>query len=168
MDAQKPVKGTNVHSKSKRELGDFIIDRVQYKINIYMKKAREHRFYHLFFSVLIAVCAALVPILINLEDEGAVFQYLATVLSAMVTISVAIQEIFRFREHWRNYNLIDSSLRSEEMIFSMGAGPYARLKNQEERQDLFVQRIENLIAEERKETINMRTRDDKDPPSKIE
>jgi uncharacterized protein DUF4231 len=141
-------------SRSERDVNIYILDRVQDKINIYYKKAHQNRFFHLFLSVLIAICAAVVPVLINL-DVG--FHNLATLLSVLVTIAVALQEIFRFREHWRNYNLIETSLRREEMLFSMSAGDYAKLKKPGKRLDWFVQRVEGLIEEERKETINMRT-----------
>jgi hypothetical protein len=146
-----------IRSKTERNLQEYLEDRVQFKINLYFKKARSYRFYHLSFAVIIAISAAIVPILINLNDSHEYFQKLATILSVLVTISVALQEIFRFREHWRNYNFIDTSLRREEMLFSMSSEPYASLKTPEEKQHLFVQRIEDLIEEERKETINMRT-----------
>lgn len=146
-----------IKSKTERNIQEYIEDRVQFKINLYFKKARRYRFYHLFFAVIIAVSAAIVPVLINLKDDYQYVQKLATILSILVTISVALQEIFRFREHWRNYNLIDTSLRREEMLFSMSSEPYASLKTLKGKQDLFVERIEGLIEEERKETINMRT-----------
>ncbi len=144
-------------SKPNRTIQEYIKERVEFKIGIYYKKAKRNRFYHYLFSVVIGINAALVPILINMEDGSKLFLYIATVLSVLVTISVALQEIFRFREHWRNYNLIESTLRSEEMLFSMSAGEYTESKNPEERLKCFVRRVENLIQEERKETINMRT-----------
>ena len=146
-----------IRSKMERNIQEYLEDRVQFKINLYFKKARRYRFYHLFFAVIIAISAAIVPVLINLKNDYYHFQELATILSVLVTISVALQEIFRFREHWRNYNLIDTSLRREEMLFSMSAEPYASLKTPEKKRHLFVQRIEGLIEEERKETIDMRT-----------
>jgi hypothetical protein len=109
-------------------------------------------------AVLIATSAAFVPVLVNVDFRllNIDSKIWATIFSLVVSIGVALQEIFHFREHWRNYNLIDSNLRSEEMLFSMSAGAYAGKKD-EEKNRLFVQRVEELIKDERWETINMRT-----------
>lgn len=149
--------GIKIESKANRSLEDYMKDRVERKINIYLNRTRQYRFWHLFISVIVAVSAALVPVLVNIGKEGEIYRYLATAFSLLVSIGVALQEIFRFREHWRNYNLIDSNLRSEEMIFSMSAGIYKGLPDENEKVNKFVQRIEELIHDERWDTINMRT-----------
>ncbi|WP_373518863.1 DUF4231 domain-containing protein [Pricia sp.] len=146
-----------IESKTTRSLEEYMAERVQFKINLYFRKARSYRFWHLLASVIIAISAALVPVLVNLSDDNKIFLYLATIFSLLVSIGVALQEVFRFREHWRNYNLIDSNLRSEEMLFSMSAGPYKDTANEKEKANRFVQRIEELIHDERWDTINMRT-----------
>jgi len=146
-----------IESKTTRSLEEYMKERVQFKMNLYFQKARQYRFWHLCASVIIAVSAALVPVLVNLADEKKIFLYLATAFSLFVSIGVALQEVFRFREHWRNYNLIDSNLRSEEMMFSMSAGPYKDAVNETEKLNRFVQRIEDLIQDERLDTITMRT-----------
>ncbi|MBA4055213.1 MAG: hypothetical protein C0490_10910 [Marivirga sp.] len=146
-----------VESKTSRSQEEYMKERVQYKINLYFRKAQQYRFWHLVASVVISVSAATVPVFINLSDKSKIFLYLATAFSLLVSIGVALQEVFRFREHWRNYNLIDSNLRSEEMLFSMSAGPYKGSENEKEKMDRFVQRVEELIHDERWDTINMRT-----------
>lgn len=146
-----------VESKTTRSLEEYMKERVQYKINLYFRKAQQFRFWHLVASVVIAVSASTVPVFVNLADKNKIFLYLATALSLLVSIGVALQEVFRFREHWRNYNLIDSNLRSEEMLFSMSAGAYKDTGDEREKMNRFVQRVEELIHDERWDTINMRT-----------
>lgn len=145
-------------SKTIRNISDYTKDRLQHKINIYYKKANKNKGYYYIVALLIAASAAFVPVLVNLDFKfiNIESKVWATVFSLLVSIGVAVQEIFHFREHWRNYNLIDSNLRSEEMLFSMSAGAYAD-KKEEEKTKIFVQRIEELIRDERWETINMRT-----------
>lgn len=162
MDTSKILHGVTAEglivSKTHRSIEEYMQDRVQYKIRIYFSKARRYKIYHLTTAVTMAISAALVPVLVNLDLglPGFSSKILATFLSLLVTIGVALQEIFRFREHWRNYNLIDSNLRGEEMLFSTSASVYAT-KSQEEKNRLLVQRIEELIKDERWETIQMRT-----------
>jgi Protein of unknown function (DUF4231) len=146
-----------VESKTNRSLDEYMKERVQYKINLYFRKAQRYRLWHSVASVVIAVSAATVPVFVNLSDNNKIFLHLATAFSLLVSIGVALQEVFRFREHWRNYNLIDSNLRSEEMLFSMSAGPYKDSENEREKMNRFVQRVEELIHDERWDTINMRT-----------
>jgi hypothetical protein len=146
-------------SKASRTLDAYIKDRVERKINIYFKKAQRSKKWHLIVSIIIAVSAALVPVLVNLKIDRVNFDFrlTATIFSLLVSIGVAIQEIFRFREHWRNYNLIESNLRSEEFLFSTSAGPYEKINDEKGKFSRFVQRIEELIKEERWDTIHMRT-----------
>ena len=134
-------------------------ERVKFKINLYFCKAREKRRWHYLLSCIVAVGAALVPVLINMEKDNDDIDYIiiATIISLIVTIGVAIQQIFHFREHWRNYDLIDSNIRNEEMLYSMSAGPYDKITDEAQKNKLFVERIEELIKTERSETINMRT-----------
>lgn len=157
--------------KIDRSMDEYIQDRLQYKMNHYYKKGQRFRIYYSIVAVLIAVSAAAVPVLVNLDFRIMNIdpKIWATVFSLLVSIGVAIQEIFHFREHWRNYNLIDSNLRNEEMLFSMSAGAYAD-KQREEKNKIFVQRVEELIKDERWETINMRTSTNRltDDPSLVE
>ncbi len=148
-------------SKAERTIDEYIKERVEHKINIYFRKARSSRNIHLVVASTIAISAAVVPILINVADGKSTVLFWATFLSLVVTIGVALQEIFRFREHWRNYNLIEVQLRREEMLFSMKAGPYEDIKDDVLRQKEFANRVEDLIAEERRETIMMRTEKNK-------
>lgn len=145
--------------KTTRSIDEYMKERVKFKIDLYFCKAKRQRLRHHFFSLVIAISAALVPVLINLELGPTLLDLslIATFFSILVSIGVACQEIFRFREHWRNYDLIESRLRSEEMLFSMSAGPYEKGKATENKEILFVERVEDLIRAERWDTITMRT-----------
>jgi hypothetical protein len=151
-------KTDGIISKSERTIDTYMQDRLQFKINLYFRRGNKFKVYYYIVAVLIATSAAFVPVLVNVDFRllNIDSKIWATIFSLVVSIGVALQEIFHFREHWRNYNLIDSNLRSEEMLFSMSAGAYAGKKD-EEKNRLFVQRVEELIKDERWETINMRT-----------
>jgi hypothetical protein len=150
-------KSSLVISKLRRTREEYMCDRVQYKINQYAKKGCQYRWY---YSVLMGIAtsgAVLVPALINWED---VPKQVPTSIGMAVAVSIALEGVFHTREQWRNYDLISSSLREEEMRFSTGAEPYSR-ENPELDDDKifqkFVDRIEDAIAKERVETIEQRT-----------
>ena len=158
------MKSNTTKSKPCYEFDTYMKERVQYKIKIYDKKAHSYRRWYYFLAVTTAICATLVPLLINLQipENWVIDKYTAaTALSLYVSVGVALQEIFRFREHWRNFDLIYANLRREQMLFSGSARPYAE-KAEKIKQELFIENIEELIKNERWETINMQTSPSKD------
>ena len=82
---------------------------------------------------------------------------LVTVLvSLLVTILVTLEGIFHFREHWKSYDLMKSFLRQEACLFQARAGHYRDL-SADYAFVLLVERVEDAIAKERAQTIEMRT-----------
>lgn len=135
-----------------RNADEYMQDRVELKMNRYSKKANRYKLIFWITASVSMICAATVPVLINREG----MEVWATILSLIVTILVGIQGIFHPREHWRNYDMISASLRREEMLFSTQSGEYEKL-DENKSFHLFVRRVEDLIANEREETIIMRT-----------
>jgi hypothetical protein len=135
---------------------EYMKDRVVYKINQYTKLSGQQKLLYQLTSIIGIVCAASVPVLINLSVNVA----LPTILSLVVTILVSLEKLFHFREHWRNYDAIAAFLRSEQLQFQTRAGVY---KEKDSKSDdafrLFVRRIEDGVKDERNDTIEMRTRE---------
>ena len=100
-----------------------------------------------------AASAAVVPVLINLEGVKPLYP---TLLSLLVTILVSLEGIFHLREHWKNYDLMKSFLRQEACLFQAKAGAYRGLESNAAF-SLLVERVEEEIARERAQTIQMRT-----------
>ncbi len=57
------------------------------------------------------ISSAAVPVLIN-TNIGLISP---TIVSLVVTILVALERLFRFREHWRNFNYAEEALESGEI-----------------------------------------------------
>lgn len=134
---------------------NYMRERVHYKMKLYGKLAKKHRWFYYIASFTSIVCAAIVPVLISLGKD---FQFSATILSLMVTILVSMEKLFHFRQHWRNYDSIESFLRSEQLYFQTRSGVYDK-KDENEAFELFVRRIEDAIKNEREQTIEMRTQE---------
>ncbi|MDQ2646388.1 MAG: DUF4231 domain-containing protein [Myxococcota bacterium] len=138
---------------SARTPDEYLRTRLDYKTDAYTRKGDRYRRLHLSGASIAAVSAAAVPVLINWEEVPTV---LPTLLSLLVTILVTLEGVFHFREHWKNYDLMKSFLRQEACLYQAGAGPYHR-KAGEEAFVLLVERVEDAIAKERAQTIEMRT-----------
>lgn len=126
---------------------------MHFKTEAYRTKGERYRWCYLIMASVSAIAAATVPVLINLKDVSSIYP---TVLSLLVTIAVGLEGIFHWREHWKNYDLMKSFLRQESFLFHAEAGAYHG-KTRQESFVLFVERIEEEIAKERAQTIQMRT-----------
>lgn len=146
-------------TSNNRSEKEYFEHRVQYKVNIYTKLAHRFKWTFWIVATISMICAAIVPVLINNHYEE-----LATVLSIVVSITVGLQSIYRFRQHWKNYDIVSSELRHEEMLFSTQSGIYAKndANGAKSKFQIFVERFEALIENEREETILMRTSDKKE------
>jgi hypothetical protein len=140
-------------SYSAKKPDEYLETRVNYKTEAYNRKGKFYKYCFLASSTLMMVSAAMVPVAINLEG---VPKLVPTLLSLLVTVLVGVEGVFHFREHWKNYDLIKSFLRQEGCMFQAGAGIY-REKSDSERFLLLVERVEDAIAKERSQTIEMRT-----------
>ena len=135
---------------------EYMKDRVVYKIELYAKLSKQQKLWYQLTSIIGIICAASVPVLINLGVNVA----LPTILSLAVTILVSFEKLFHFREHWRNYDAIAAFLRSEQLQFQTGAGVYKeKASKPDDAFRLFVRRIEGGVKDERNDTIEMRTRE---------
>lgn len=132
---------------------DYLRTRVDFKTEAYRVKGNWYRWGYLITASLGAVAAAIVPVLINLPGVSPIYP---TLLSLLVTILVSLEGIFHFREHWKNYDLMKSFLRQEACLFQAGAGAYRGLERNAAF-GLLVERVEEEIAKERAQTIQMRT-----------
>ena len=151
---ERPVR---IKSKLYRTPEEYLTDRVQEKINRYYAKAMRYRIGYWITASVATIGSAALPALVNIPSV--VNTKYPTIVSLAVVASVGLQGVFRPREHWRNYDLIGSFLREEEMQFSTGSGHYKHLSGTDSSEAFhqFVERVENAIAKERAETVEMRT-----------
>ncbi|NML47467.1 DUF4231 domain-containing protein [Ramlibacter sp. G-1-2-2] len=144
---------TAASTYSARSPEDYLKTRLDYKTDVYTRKGDRYRKSYLAMSSLAAVAGATVPVLINLSNVPTI---VPTLLSLLVTVLVTLEGVFHFREHWKNYDLMKSFLRQESCLYQANAGPY-RNKAQADSFVLLVERVEDAIAKERAQTIEMRT-----------
>ena len=138
---------------SARTPDEYLVTRVDFKTEAYRQKGERYRWGYLATASLAAIAAAAVPVLINLEGVPPI---VPTMLSLLVTILVTLEGVFHLREHWKNYDLMKSFLRQEACLFQAGGGAY-RGKTPHDAFVLLVERVEDGIAKERSQTIEMRT-----------
>src|SRR5215217_4215185 len=138
---------------SARNPAEYLETRVDFKTEAYRRKGDNYRWGYQITASVAAIAAAAVPVLINWTN---VPSSVPTLLSLLVTILVTFEGIFHFREHWKSYDLMKAFLRQEACLFEAGGGVY-RGKTSNDAFVLLVERVEDAIAKERAQTIEMRT-----------
>lgn len=134
---------------------EYLTGRYGDQINWYDSKAVEHqtKYHRMQWSVI--VLAALTPILIELDLKlaGDALGHLPTLTSAAVAILTAGLKTFKYQENWINYRTTCETLRKEKHFYDAAVGEY---RGSEDKEALFVGRVESLISRENTMWISSR------------
>jgi len=108
----------------------------------YSKKSARNKRWHQFLLVFSTVSALTVPVLLNLTE---VPKLVPTILSVLVSVALALDNVFHFGENWRSFRQTLEALKRERIYFEEGVGPYADAQTAF---DLFVRTCEDLMQTE--------------------
>lgn len=97
------------------------------------------------------VLAVLTPVLISLslgEPEQRGWQVAALVASFGFTLLTAFEEVFHFREAWRNYRGTSERLKSLGWQYASKVGPFRRFDSHAAAFPSFAERVEEILGED--------------------
>jgi hypothetical protein len=115
------------------------------------KKAAENKRQYHRLQLMIGVGSVTVPVLVgipptSLDATAQTILYFATVvISLLVAISAALENIYQFGDNWRSYRNAAEELLQEKSIYDVRAGRYAGHGAPFTR---FVERCEEIIAQQ--------------------
>ncbi len=127
-------------SKEKQDI--YIQERWQKQRDYYSKRSAWNKRWYQRLQVFMAAGAIAVPIILSIPE---IPKPIPIILSGLVAISAAMENLFRFGDNWRNFRLTLEALKREKVLFDIGAGPY---QEQENAFPTFVERVEALLSEE--------------------
>jgi hypothetical protein len=133
-------------------VSNYIEERIGFSLKRYRAKATMCRETYLYSSFLAVVIGSLVPILITFD----VTKTVTVSMSFLVVLSMAMENVFRFRERWKNYQIAEELLRREKYLFQTQGEPYAKLDETAAYTQL-VKNVEAIIKDERDKTIQSRS-----------
>ncbi len=102
------------------------------------------RWYRGLSICLIFVSAALTPVVALAPDEPC-WRIISTVLSATIVVLTGLLAHLKSHENWLSYRGTWDALEKERRLYETGTGVY---KEEEGRDNLFVERIEAILAKE--------------------
>lgn len=126
----------------------YVSHRYEQQIAWYDGKAAANQTTYRWLQWTIIVLAAITPILIEIRNESWLlqgFSHVPTITAAAVAILTSGLKTFGYQEHWINYRTTCETLRKEKYLYVARAGEYGEAKD---REALFVERVESLIARE--------------------
>jgi hypothetical protein len=121
----------------------------------YDHKSVQAKNRYLIIRVIAVLGAVLVPIAANVVPEyPLVTRYATTFISAIVSVSLALDQVFHYGDQWKNYRSTEQFLSREKFLFGTGEGPYKELEAAQAF-ILLVERCEAQITAENSATLNV-------------
>ena len=119
----------------------YLKERYEDQTNWYDKKSILNQKMYRRFQWTVIILSAVTPVLVAIEAT----RWPAVVISALVAIGTTALKTFKYQENWINYRTTCETLRKEIYFYNACMGNY---RDVEDREVLFVERIESLISRE--------------------
>lgn len=125
------------------EFQNYLMDRYEDQINWYDRKSARNQKVYRDLQLSVIVLSAITPVLVAIVPEAT--RWPAVFIAALVAIGTTMLKTFKYQENWINYRTTCETLRKEIHFYKAGVADY---KDSEDREALFVERVESLISRE--------------------
>lgn len=139
----------------------YLNDRYYGQIEWYDKKSLSNQKRYRQYQFSLIVLSALTPVLIAIDlayPNNSILQWIPIVTSVCVAVLTSILKTFKYQENWINYRTICETLKKEYYFYEAGVDEYGEI---EDKDSLFVERVESLISRENTLWINICKEDKK-------
>ncbi len=145
------------------EYGRYLNERYGHLVGFYDRRAQENKRWHRASSVFIIVVSGILAPLIS---TGLLSKHpiIGGFLSASVVVATAVSSHFQFNENWLNYRRTWDALTREPFLREARVGDYA---NADDRNALFVERVESIASEEGNEWLGRHIRRQEQPSGNL-
>ncbi len=152
----------------KENIDSYIENRLEQYRKWYDNKAVKMKKRYLTSRTISAISAVLIPIIANttvnftiLETSINFSNLLVTLLGIVVACFIALENVFHYREQWKNYRTTEQYLQTQKNLFLHSSGDYEKLDKVSAFRVL-VNRIEKAIEDENAITLNVLTKTEKE------
>ncbi|MCK4799071.1 MAG: DUF4231 domain-containing protein [Spirochaetes bacterium] len=145
----------------KKIFDDYLKSRYNNQIEWYDKKSTANKKWYESLQFSLIVLSSLTPVLIAinmLSSNDSLFKWTPIIIAVIVAILASVLKTFNFHENWINYRTICETLKKEFYFYQADVDDYNGLENKE---GLFIERVENLISRENTLWINIFREDKK-------
>lgn len=126
---------------------NYLLERYQIEIQYYENRAARNKALYYGLSAITIIISSMTSIILYLVNVYSMdyLKIIAFLLSASVSILMAILSLYNFHEKWINYRTTSESLKKEIHYYDAKLGDYAESENPE---SIFVERVEERISTE--------------------
>ncbi len=122
----------------------YLNGRWQQQRDYYSKQSARNKLWHQYLLVFSTVGALIVPVLLNIPN---VPKLVPTILSVLVSVALALDNVYHFGDNWRSFRQTLEELKVERVYFEAGISPYA---DAQAAFQLFVEKCEAIMRAEGK------------------
>jgi Protein of unknown function (DUF4231) len=123
-------------------------ERVEDQLDWYDRKAIFNKNRFRLFQIITIIASAIVPI-VNIYPIGDVqTRIISSILGGTIAIVTAITQLEKYQESWILYRTTHELLKKEKFLFKNNAGDYNANLSEDDRNRLFVERIETIVSSE--------------------
>ena len=125
---------------------EYLLKRFEQSVLWYIKNANNCKIWYFALSIVGIVLPLSIPIL-NLFNDSSYVKLLITLVSVFTSFVTALLSLLKSHDKWINYRSVAEALQTELTLYISKCGDYAD-STQEERNQLFAERIETLMGNE--------------------
>ncbi len=122
----------------------YLTERWQSQRDYYSQQSKKNKQWHQSLLVTSSIGAIIVPVLFNMPE---IPKWVPTILSILVSVALALDNIYHFGDNWRTFRQTLEGLKQERVFFDAGIEPYS---DPQTALPLFVQRCEAFMGKEQK------------------
>jgi hypothetical protein len=139
---------------------DIVLARLEDQATWYDGRAVQYQRRYKWLKGIEIVAAAAIPVLAGQRELAVV----VAGLGALIVVLEGVQALNQYHGNWVSYRNTAERLRSERVLFEVGAGPYAWV---EEPEVLLAERVESMLSTERHEWVRSRKASEKQVRSAV-
>ena len=136
----------------------YVDGRYKHQVEWYDNRAQANKKRYSLVQWAVIILAASLPVLISVAPTGVTIP-----MSVLLAIGTAALKTFKFQENWLSYRTVAESLKKERHYYAAGVGDYGVA---EDKEGLFVERVENLISRENTQWLMAHAPDEENDRSK--
>lgn len=132
------------------EFEKYLEERYNDQIGWYETKSADNKKKYQIFELILIIVSSLTPVLIVIDfiaETLIILRWISVITSVLTVITASLLRSFEFHEKWLNYRTTAELLKKEIYYYKANTEEYAQA---EDKEALFVDRVENLISKSNK------------------
>lgn len=127
-----------------KKVNNSIADVINNSLKYFVSRAKRNQYLFFAFNIILLLINGSVLVL-NYAEADRIW---VTVFSAVATLVTALIALFRYTDNWRRYRTNAEKLKSQCIRFKSGSGDYAKITDEEEREQLLVEKFIEICEED--------------------